>query len=70
MSVMNLELVQGNEQVRLYASNLLKPEVITPAGENLSKINLHSSCQLSDANLGIADDTWATIAVLEVEHDP
>ena len=56
--------------VRLYASNLLKPEVIAAAGEDLSKINLHSSCQLSDENLGIGDDTWASIAVLEVVHDP
>ena len=55
--------------VRLHASNLLKPEVTTSAGEDLSKINLHSSCQLSDENLGIGDDTWASIGVLEVEHD-
>ena len=49
---------------------MLKPEVTTAAEEDLSKINLHSSCPLSDENLGIGDDTWASIAILEVEHDP
>ena len=63
------QLYKMSRLVRFYASNLLKPEVIRAAGEDLSKINLHSSCQLSDENLGIRDDIWASIAVLEVEQD-
>ena len=55
--------------VRLYASNLLKPEVIKAAGNDLSKLCLADSGQLLDENLGIGDGTWVLIAELEEELD-
>ena len=55
--------------VRLYASNLLKPEAIVAAGDNLSSLSLASTDQLSNENLGLGDDTWAYISSLEEEQD-
>ena len=55
--------------VRLYASNLLKPEAIVAAGDNLSSLSLASTVQLSNENLGLGDDTWAYISSLEEEQD-
>ena len=37
--------------VRLYASNVLKPESITAVGEDLSKLSFASTNQLVDENL-------------------
>ena len=55
--------------VRLYASNLLKPEAIVAAGDNLSSLSLASTDQLSNENLGLGDDTWVYISSLEEEQD-
>ena len=55
--------------VRLYASNLLKPEAIVAAGDNLSSLSLASTDQLSNENLGLGDDTWAYISSLEEDQD-
>ena len=40
---------------RLYASNLLTKESILAVGDNLSCLNLQSSNQLPDENLGVGD---------------
>ena len=56
--------------VRLYASNVLNPEAIVAAGDNLSLVlSLASADQLPNENLGLGDDTLAFIASLEEEHD-
>ena len=55
--------------VRLYASNVLQPEAIVAAGDNLSVLSLASADQLPNENLGLGDDTWVFIASLEEEHD-
>ncbi len=39
--------------VRLYASNVLKPESITAVGEDLSKLGFASANQLADDESGI-----------------
>ncbi len=51
--------------VRLYASNLLKTDVIKAAENNLSTLNLANGGQLEDENLGIGDNTWVLVAQLE-----
>ena len=56
--------------VRLYASNLLKPEYIVAVGDDLSKLNLATQNQLADENLGLGDATWTYIAEMEEELDP
>ena len=43
--------------VRLYASNLLKPECIVAVGDDLSQLNLATRNQLADENLGLGDAT-------------
>ena len=55
--------------VRLYASNVLQPEAIIAAGDNLSVLSQASADQLPNENLGLGDDTWVFIASLEEEHD-
>ena len=55
--------------VRLYASNLLKPDIIKAAGDNLRTLKLAIRDQLTDENLGLGDGTWTCVAVLETEHD-
>ncbi len=55
--------------VRLYASNLLKTDVIKAAENNLSTLNLANGGQLEDENLGIGDNTWVLVAQLEEEAD-
>ena len=59
----------NNRLVRLYASNILKPEVILAASANLGLLGLDSAGQLSDENLGIGDSTWTYISALEEERD-
>ena len=54
----------------LYASNLLKTDVIKAAENNLSTLDIASEGQLDDENLGIGDGTWALIAQLEEDDDP
>ena len=56
--------------IRLYASNLLKIDVIKVAENNLSTLNLTSGGQLVNENLEIGDDTWVLIAQLEEKADP
>ncbi len=51
--------------VRLYASNLLKPECIVAVGNDLSKLNLATCNQLADENLGLGDATWKHLAEME-----
>ena len=58
-----------NWLVRLYASNILKPEVILAASANLGHLSLDSIGQLSDENLGLGDSTWTYISVLDEEQD-
>ena len=55
--------------VRLYASNLLKKEVILAVGYNLKELELDSSSQVTDEHLGIGNDTWVSVAELEKVHD-
>ena len=56
--------------VRLYASNLLKPECIVAVGDDLSQLNLATQNQLADENLGLGDATWTYISGMEEELDP
>ena len=56
--------------VRLYASNLLKPECIVAVGNDLSKLNLATCNQLADENLGLGDATWKYLAEMEEKLDP
>ena len=56
--------------VRLYASNLLKPECIVTVGDDLSQLNLATQNQLADENLGLGDATWTYISGIEEERDP
>ncbi|SMN12558.1 hypothetical protein SPBRAN_1767 [uncultured Candidatus Thioglobus sp.] len=56
--------------VRLYAGNLLKPEAIVAAGDNLSLLSFADEDQLANDKLGIGTDTWLHISELEQEHDP
>ena len=51
--------------VRLYASNVLKPESITAVGEDLSKPSFAIANQLADENLGFGDSTWAALSAME-----
>lgn len=55
--------------VRLYASNVLKPESVTAVGEDLSKLSFASANQLADENLGLGDSTWAALSEMEEEFD-
>ena len=43
--------------VRLYASNLLKSDVIKTAENNLSTLNFATESQLANENLGLGDAT-------------
>ena len=66
-----MSTVSGDEWlVRLYASNLLKADVILAAGNDLSTLSLDNEGQVPDENLGIGNDTWVFIAQLEEEADP
>ena len=56
--------------VCLYASNLLKHEVIIAASNNLAFLNFANNQQLADENLGLGTDTWAHISQLEEDFDP
>ena len=56
--------------VRLYASNLLKPECIVTVGHDLSKLNLATRNQLADENLDLGDATWMYFSGMEEELDP
>ena len=58
-----------NRLVRLYSTNLLKPDVFQAANDNLSNLNLARRDQLSDESLGVGDATWTHIAQMEEEHD-
>lgn len=55
--------------LKVYAANLLKRDVITAAGDNLSLLCLSDENQLSDENLGIGTRTWTDLVELEAEHD-
>ena len=66
-----MSTVSGDEWlVRLYASNLLKADVILAAGNDLSTLSLDNEGQVPDENLGIGNDTWVFIVQLEEEADP
>ena len=58
-----------NRLVRLYAANLLTNEAILEANDNLRLLNFDAINQLSDENLGIGDNTWTALALVEQEHD-
>ena len=51
--------------LRLYASNLLKSDVIVGAGDNLKGLRLDRRGQLTDENLGIGAATWSCLTDLE-----
>ncbi len=59
-----------NRLVRLYASNLLKPEAITTVESDLSKLSFTTDNQLADDELGLGNDTWGYLAEWEEENDP
>ena len=53
----------------MYTAYLLKRDVITAAGDNLSLLSISDENQLSDENLGIETRTWTALVDLEAEHD-
>ena len=56
-----------NRLVRLYASNLLKAEAVTAAGDDLRKLSFTTASQLADENLVILGHTlrdWKRIMTL------
>ncbi len=55
--------------LRLYAANLLEPNVILAAGDNLNTINLDRTGQLTNENLGIGTATWLYLSELEQTQD-
>ena len=56
--------------VRLYASNFLKPEFITAAGNNLQQLSSFTQSDiLPYENLGLGDSTWSYLSVLQEEFD-
>ncbi len=61
--------MEKSRLVRLYASNVLKPESITAVGEDLGKLSFASANQLADENLGLGDSTWAALSEMEEEFD-
>ena len=44
-------------------------EAILEANDNLTLLNFDAINQLSDQNLGIGDNTWIALALVEQEHD-
>ena len=52
--------------VRLYVSNLLKPEVIIAARGKLTFLEFANDQQLVDENMGVGTDTWAHISLRRV----
>ena len=50
-----------NKLVRLYASNPLKAEAITAAGDDLRKLGFTTASQLAYENLGLGNDTGNTL---------
>ena len=55
--------------LKMYAANLLKSEVISAVGSDLSLLSVTDENQLSDENLGIGTRTWTDLAELESEHE-
>ena len=55
--------------VCLYASNLLKPEVIIAACDNLGFLNFANEQRLANEKLGLGTDTCAYISQLEEDFD-
>ena len=51
------------------AANLLTNETILEATDDLTHLNFDATNQLPDENLGIGDNTWAELALVEQEHD-
>ena len=55
-----------NKLLKVYEANILKRDVVTAAGDNLSLLNLSEENQLSDENLGIGTRTWTDLVELEL----
>ena len=58
-----------NRLVRLYASNFLNHETIQSISDNLKNLDFDLVNQLKNEDLGIGDETWASISDLEQLHD-
>ena len=58
-----------NRLVRLYASNFLSEDSILAGSDNLKNLDFDEANQVSNENLGIGDDTWASVSDLEHLHD-
>ena len=56
--------------MRLYASNLLKPESILSVGDALTQLSFATKDQLADENLGIGNEAWIHLSSFEEEYDP
>ena len=54
-----------NWLVRLYASNFLSEGSILGATDNLKNLDFDEANQVSNENLGIGDDIWASVSDLE-----
>ena len=68
-STQNATYTEMNRLIRLYASNSLKAEAITAAGDDLRKLSFTTTSQLADDNLGLGND-WAYLVGLEEDNDP
>ena len=58
-----------NRLVRLYATNFLSDDSILAASDNLKNLDFDEANEVSNENLGIGDDTWASVSDLEHLHD-
>ena len=54
-----------NRLVRLYASNFLTSDTILAANDNLRHLEFTEENQVSNEDLGIGTETWATVAELK-----
>lgn len=58
-----------NRLIRLYASNFLTSDTVLEARNNLRNLKFDVDNQLSNEELGIGDETWVSVAVLEETED-
>ena len=68
-STQNTTYTEMNRLVHLYASNSLKAEAITAAGDDLRKLSFTTASQLADENLGFRQWCWAYLAGLKEDND-
>ena len=58
-----------NRLVKLHASNFLSEESILAASDSLKNLDFDETNQVSNEQLGIGDDTWASVSAIEHLYD-